>query len=245
MASGRKWTCTSARPGSPREATYAGTSASVAGPGVVGCCGVVVIASQRRSGHRAVVAGGGSPRPRGACRTTCPSPRWDGQHGLDPRVVVEAVERGTDAALLEGEVGVHDRGQPVELTDETSAVAVVDRARGRVDEVLDAREDARHEVMVLDELVEHRTEVGSLGAQRGEESVVLAGVVGLQGPAEAETVLEDAGGRGLRVDRRRPRSDESVADHTNPRPKVVVHGGQLGGHRRHAVLVVMTWVAEA
>ena len=114
-----------------------------------------------------------------------------------------------------------------------------------LDEVLDTREDARHEVMVLDELVEHRAEVGSLDAQRGEESVVLAGVVGLQGPAEAETVLEDAGGRGLRVDRRRPRSDETVTDQAHPCPQVVVHGGQLGGQRRRAVVVVMTGVAEA
>src|SRR6478735_7697756 len=211
MASGRKCTWTSASPGNPRERTYAGTSASVAGPGVVRGASEVVIVWQRRSGR--------SPSPGGRSRAT------HRQHGPDPRAVVEAVERGADAALLEGEVGVHDRHEPVELPHETSPARPrrLRCLRRLLGEDGHPGEDAGDEVMVLGELVEHRAEVGALGAERSEESVVLTGVMGLEGAAEAEAVTEDA----------------------HPGPQVVVHGAQLGSQGHRAVLVVMTWVAGA
>ncbi len=89
------------------------------------------------------------------------------------------------AAFLEAEMGLEDRREAVEFPQERRWR---DGRPVRRKEPADLPEDRGHQVVIFDELVDHRGEFRRGGAKRGEGLVVLAGVMGVNRAAEAEAV---------------------------------------------------------
>jgi hypothetical protein len=88
--------------------------------------------------------------------------------------------------------------------------------------------------MVLDELVNHRGELGHGGAQRWQELTVLTSVMGVDRGAEAEAVAEQIladGVRGMAAGL----FGDLLAERNKPLPQSLVNVNQLLAERSHAV----------
>ena len=82
-------------------------------------------------------------------------------------------------------MGLEDRREAVEFAQECRWRG---RRPARLQELADLPEDRGYQLMVFDQLVDHRGQFGRGGAQRWEGLAVLAGVMGVHRAAEAEAV---------------------------------------------------------
>ena len=128
-------------------------------------------------------------------------------------------------------MGAEDRGEPVELSRER---AWPGRGRVRSQQIADLPENCGDQCMVLDELVNHRGELGHGGAQRWQELTVLTSVMGVDRGAEAEAVAEQIladGVRGMAAGL----FGDLLAERNKPLPQSLVNVNQLLAERSHAV----------
>jgi hypothetical protein len=84
-------------------------------------------------------------------------------------------------------VGFEDRREPVEFPAERARAG---RGLARGQQFADPLQDPGDQMVVLDEVVDHRGELGCGGAQCGPELVVLTVVMSTDRAAKAEAVAE-------------------------------------------------------